>query len=76
MSDQAASSLSDEQLHFLNLVSESIHAYVDMDKKQYAEIRETTSVYITRDVIFLLPEVLDIIQTLIQFLCRVQECHL
>lgn len=57
--------MSDEQLHFLSLISEFIHAYTDMSKKQSAEIREATSVYITRDVIFLLPEGLDTIPTLI-----------
>lgn len=42
-----------------------------VNKKQSTEIREATSVYITRHMIFVLPEVLDIVQTLIQFLCGV-----
>lgn len=61
--------MSDAQLQFSDLISESVHPYTGINKKQSAEIREAASVHITSNMIFLLPEVLDIIQTLIPFLC-------
>lgn len=64
--------MSDDQLQFSDLVSESIYPYTGINKKQSAEIREATSVHITSNMIFLLPEVLDTIQTLTLFLCSLR----